>query len=129
MNSSAIPDDIRRYVIQCVPSVPYIEAVLLMRDSGPAVWPASLLGRRLYLREEDASRLLAKLQIDGIVVQQLGAEPGYRYAPSSPDLERLWEQLAVVYARNLIEVSTLIHTKPTAKAQMLANAFMWRKEK
>lgn len=129
MNSSEIPDDIRRYVIQCVPSVPYIEAVLLMREGAASSWAADLLGRRLYLTEEDTLRLLARLQADGIVISVAGSDSKYRYAPNSPDLERIWTELAVVYARNLIEVSTLIHAKPAGKAQLLADAFVWRKEK
>lgn len=127
--TSAIPDDIRRYLIQCVPSVPYIEAVLLMRDGADALWSAGLLGRRLYLVEEEAARLLDRLRADGIIASEAGSDGGYRYAPASPKLSNIWDQLAVVYARNLIEVSTLIHTKTSGKAQMLADAFVWRKEK
>jgi len=88
-----------------------------------------MLGRRLYLNEEDALLLLAKLHGDGIVQSQTDLERGYRFAPATPELERIWTELAVVYARNLIEVSTLIHTRPVGKAKMLAEAFVWRKEK
>jgi len=127
--SSAIPDDIRRYLIQCVPSVPYIEAILLMRDGADAAWSASSLGRRLYLADEDAALLLARLKADSLVSIVPGAERHYRFAPATQELERIWSQLAVVYARNLIEVSTLIHMNSVGKAQILANAFVWRKEK
>ena len=121
-----IPDDIRRYLVQCVPSVPYIEAALLMRENRKAEWQPDLLARRLYLGTDEATRLLFRLHADGLVS---AAAAGYRFAPASEDLEKVWEQLAVVYAHHLIEVSTLIHTKPSGTAQILAEAFVWRKDK
>ncbi len=121
-----IPDDIRRYLIQCVPSVPYIEAVLLLREDRQEEWLPESLARRLYLGTDDAARLLSRLQADGVVA---GTASGYRYAPATETLDQLWDRLALVYAHHLIEVSTLIHTKPSGTAQILADAFVWRKEK
>jgi len=129
MSPGPIPDDLRRYLIQCVPTVPFIEAALLMRDSRDQLWQPEALARRLYLGEEDTKRLLSSLLDGGIVALHAGVPTGYRYAPASADLEELWERLAVVYTHNLIEVSTLIHTKPSGTARILADAFKWRKGK
>lgn len=129
MANSPIPDNIRRYVIQCVPSVPYLEALLLMRERPTVFWQAEVLGRRLYLGEQDTARLLLKLHADGLVARDPGDRTAYRFAPVSPELEDIWAELAAVYARNLIEVSTLIHTRPAGKAKILADAFVWRKGK
>ncbi|HEY0587782.1 MAG TPA: hypothetical protein VGD52_16730 [Pseudoduganella sp.] len=126
---SPVPDDIRRFVIQRVPSVPYIEAVLLMRDNRHCAWSAAVLARRLYLGLEETTQLLERLRADQLVVEEGGNGPGFRYAPASPEVEGIWDRLAVVYAQHLIEVSTLIHTRPAGKAQMLADAFVWRKGK
>jgi hypothetical protein len=129
MSSTSIPDDIRRYVFQCIPSVPYLEAVLLLRERRDLAWQPELLARRLYLGTEETLRLLGRMQADGLVALEGGDTPGYRYAPSSGDLGQLWDRLAQVYAHHLIEVSTIIHSKPSGKAQLLADAFVWRKEK
>lgn len=129
MKNSAIPDDIRRYVMQRIPSVPYLEAVILMRGAPGAAWSPGLLAERLYTDEEAAAKLLAQLVADGIVQASLGATTTFSYAPASPDLVRVLDELASVYRRNLIEVSTLIHSKAVGKAQILADAFVWRKEK
>jgi hypothetical protein len=111
--------------MQCVPSVPYIEAVLLMRESRQP-WQADALARRLYLGVDDAEQLLARMRVDGLVAEEAG---GLKYGPNAPELDDLWNRLAVVYAQQLIEVSTLIHTKTSGKAQILADAFVWRKGK
>ena len=41
---SAIPDDVRRFILTSVPSVPYLEAMLLLRGEPQAAWDASALG-------------------------------------------------------------------------------------
>lgn len=129
MSAESIPDDLRRYILQCVPSVPYIEAVLLMRTNRDTPWTPELLARRLYLPGDDTLRLMSKLLTDGVVAQGPGDVAGYQYAPSSDELRSIWDRMAVVYAHHLIEVSTLIHSKPSGKAKILADAFVWRKEK
>lgn len=129
MNSTSIPDDIRRYVIHRVPSVPYLEAILLLRENRQQAWPPEQVARRLYLGEADALKLLVELQADGIVAQEAGQPAAYRFAPQSGELDELLARLATVYAHNLIAISTLIHSKTSGKAQLLADAFVWRKEK
>jgi hypothetical protein len=129
MSNTSIPDDIRRYVIHRVPSVPYLEAILLLRENRQQVWQSDQVARRLYLGEAEAAKLLARLQEDGIVTEQAGQPGRYHYAPATGELDELLARLASVYAHNLIAISTLIHSKTTGNAQVLADAFVWRKEK
>lgn len=129
MTNTNIPDDIRRYVLQRVPSVPYLEAILLLREHRQQAWLPDQVARRLYLGEGEALKLLMRLHDDGIVAERAGQQGGYFYAPASSELEELLSRLATVYAHNLIAISTLIHSKTSGKAQMLADAFVWRKEK
>lgn len=127
MESSAIPDDVRRYIVQCVPSVPYLEAVTLMSADAALGWDALSLAQRLYLDEAQAADLLGQLRGAGVV--QPDAQGGWHYVPSSPQLADLLARLVAVYARNLVEISTLVHSKSKRKAQLFAEAFVWRKDK
>lgn len=117
-----IPDDIRRFIVQCIPSVPFLEAVLLLRDNRHA-WDAAALAARLYLRDDAAAALLAELERAGFVVDGDGA---YTYAPRGEHLAAVVDALADVYRRHLVEVATLIHSKSHRKAQAFADAFVWR---
>lgn len=128
MTAPTIPDDVRRFVLQCIPSVPYLEAVLLVRDRSQPSWSAAQLAQRLYLREEAAAELLLSMQQSGIVRADGPDQAPYRYAPGSADLHQLLERLAQVYASHLIDVSKLIHSKSHRKAQLFADAFIWKKE-
>ena len=51
------------------------------------------------------------------------ASPG-----SPPALHALIDQLAALYAHNLVGVTHLIHSKLNKKAQQFADAFIWQKD-
>lgn len=51
------------------------------------------------------------------------ASPG-----SPPALHALIDQLAALYAHNLVGVTHLIHSKLNKKAQQFADAFKWQKD-
>ncbi|WP_395399304.1 hypothetical protein ACHMW6_20155 [Pseudoduganella sp. UC29_106] len=127
MDASNIPDDVRRYIVQCVPSVPYLEAITLMSANAEATWDARLLAQRLYLDEPRAETLLQELRAAGIATAD--ADGRWRYAPSSPQLAELLARVVDIYARHLVEVSTLVHSKSNRKARLFADAFVWRKDK
>jgi len=55
-------------------------------------------------------------------------EAGLRYAPATPELARLLDELAALYAKDLIAVTNIIHSKTGRKAQQFADAFKWRKD-
>jgi len=129
MDKPSIPEDLRRFVLTSIPSVPFLEALLLMRADPAQAWRRETLARRLYVREKMAEGLLADLCTAGIAVQcdDAGAD-GYRYGPSDAGLRERIDLLADVYATHLVEVTHLIHSSLDRKAQQFADAFKWRKD-
>jgi Mn-dependent DtxR family transcriptional regulator len=130
MDSRPIPDDVTRFILLSVPSVPYLEAMLLLRRDTRQAWDPARLAQRLYLSDSAAQTLLAELHASGIleVADPDARMPLYRYHPRSEELRQMIDRLAEVYAKNLIEISNLIHSKISKKAQQFADAFMWRKD-
>ena len=128
MTHPSIPDDVRRFIQQCIPSVPFLEAVLLVRDNTGRGWSSAQLAQRLYLSEEAAATLLHGMQQAGIVRADGAPAAPYHYGPSTPELQHIVDRLAQVYASHLIDVSQLIHSKSHRKAQVFADAFIWKKE-
>ena len=61
MTASHIPDDVRRFLLGAIPSVPHLEALLLVRAEPDEPWTAARLARRLYVDENGAARLLRDL--------------------------------------------------------------------
>jgi hypothetical protein len=126
MTSSELPPDLRRFILTSVPSVPYLEAVLLLRADAEQAWGAAQLARRLYVPEQTGAELLALLRDSGVASGH--TSPGsIRYAPA-PELRELIDQLAAAYAHDLVAVTRLIHSRIDRRAQQFADAFRFRKE-
>jgi hypothetical protein len=127
MSQDAIPPDLRRFILAKLPSVPHLEALLLLRER-PEGLGYDMLAARLYVTTATAARLSAELEQASLVhVEATGA--GARYAPQSDDVRDTVDRLAAVYARNVVAVSHLIHSTIDRKASQFANAFRMRKER
>jgi hypothetical protein len=125
MSLPELPADVRRFILTSIPSVPYLEAVLLLRAEPHVTWDASQLARRLYVPERTATELLVLLRESGIA-QGTGDGP-VRYAPPA-ELADLLDRTAQAYAVNLVGVTDLIHSRIDRRAQQFADAFRFRKE-
>ncbi|MBL0418979.1 hypothetical protein JI739_01345 [Ramlibacter sp. AW1] len=129
MRRPELPPDLRRFIATSIPSVPYLEAVLLLRAEPSTAWTASTMARRLYLPEADAARLLADAAEAGMAQVSSGTQdPIYGYAPSTPELAQVLDRLAAHYAVDLVTVTDLIHSKVEKRAQQFADGFRWRKD-
>jgi hypothetical protein len=125
-----IPEDIRRFVLTSIPSVPHLEALLLLRSAANDFWSAATLAERLYIGEKLAHTLLLDLCRAGMIAPRddVNDTISYRYQPSTAALRATIDSLAELYARQLVEVTHLIHSKLDRKAQQFADAFKWRKD-
>jgi hypothetical protein len=128
MTKADIPDEIRRFILTSVPSVPYLEAVLLLRNEPNAGWDAPRLARRLYLAEARAAELLAELAAAGVAEAAPDPPGSCRFNPATPQLAAMLDQLARIYAANLVGVTDLIHSRVEKRAQQFADGFRWRKD-
>ncbi|MET0858335.1 MAG: hypothetical protein ABWY27_16410 [Telluria sp.] len=129
-DQSPIPEDLRRFVLTGIPSVPFLEALLLLRADAERIWRCSDVAERLYIRDRAAQALLEQLCHAGMA-RECGANAdaqAWRYDPATPAAADLIDRLAELYSRQLVQVTTLIHSKLDRKAQQFANAFTWRKD-
>jgi hypothetical protein len=125
MTPSHIPDDVRRFLLGAIPSVPHLEALLLLRAEQSEPWTAARLARRLYVDEAAAAPLLRDLHAAGLL-QPTGH--GYRFGPADDALSGTIAELDAVYSRHVVEVAELIHSSSDRKALRFADAFRLRKE-
>lgn len=125
-----IPENIRRFVLTSIASVPHLEALLLLRLDEGEFWSDGRLAERLYISEKVAHGLMAELCRAGMIEPRAGAGRAisYRYQPSSTALRHTIDELAGLYALQLVEITHLIHSKLDRKAQQFADAFTWRKK-
>ncbi|OON62967.1 hypothetical protein B0920_05970 [Massilia sp. KIM] len=128
MTNPPIPEDLRRFVLTSIPSVPFLEALLLLRGAPGEPWRGETLARRLYISDKVAQGLLDELCTAGVARRcDPPQQDAYCYAPGELLRERI-DLLAEFYARHLVEITNLIHSTLDRKAQRFANAFRFRKD-
>lgn len=87
------------------------------------------MANRLYIDRKQTAELLARLDADGSVTIAREEDPVYRYQPATPHKQQMVDFLAVIYAKHLVPITNLIHTKPKNRVQEFADAFRLRKDK
>ena len=128
MTTPAIPDDLRRFILTSVPSVPYLEAILLLQrrarhgldgaTAGAAALPAR--GARptscwgAFMRPASSPRAQRR--------------SGPLRTRRSRRLAAMLERLAQLYAADLVAVTDLIHSSVDRRAFQFADAFRLRKD-
>lgn len=126
MSRAELAPEMRRFILTSIPSVPFLEAVLLLRSERGRSWRAADVARRLYLPEERAGEILADVARAGLA--EATAEGAFRYLPVSEQLAALMDALAAQYALDVVAVSELIHSRGDRLAQHFADAFRWNKD-
>ena len=120
-----LPQDVRRFILTSVPSVPFLEALLLLRSAPQSIWHPAQLAGRLYLPERQAAELLRALADAGLATDR--GDNAYAYAVA-PDRAELLDRVAHAYAANLVGVTDLIHSRVDKRAHQFADAFRLRKD-
>lgn len=124
MDSYLIPDDVRRFVLTSIASVPHLEALLLMRAT-PGDWQVAKVAERLYISEKSAEKLLDDLCSAGML---LCDDVNYRYHPETDAMRNTIDEVARTYSQNLVAMTNLIHSSVERKAHQFADAFNLRKK-
>jgi hypothetical protein len=128
-NQDAIPADIRRFILTSIDSVPHLEAILLLCCDPKTPWDAKMMAQSLYISEKKAEEILGNLAASGFTTPTSQETPAtYQFKPASPALQEILTRLRDIYAKNLVEVTNLIHSKTSKQAQELGDAFKWQKE-
>ena len=125
MAKPPLPDEIRRFVLTSIPSVPYLEALLLLRSQEQQAWRTPDVARRLYVPDALAAELLQSLHASGLVDME---GESFRYAPRQEATRATIDQLQQLYATRLVEITSLIHTRLEKRALQFADAFRWKKK-
>lgn len=128
MRKLEISDDVRRFVLTSVPSVPFMEAMLVFRARRGERLTTSNIGERLYMSEEGAAGIVAQLVAARIIRPAETDRASHQFAPESDELAEVLDRVASCYSSNLIEMTDLIHAKTGRNARRFADAFRLRKD-
>jgi hypothetical protein len=128
VTTEPIPEELRRFIHTSVPSVPFVEALLLFREASERGESLSVdqIARGLYVSDRHAAAIVEELYTARIV-ESVGDRGAYRYAPGAQLAQHL-DGLAKFYRSRLVEVTSLIHSRTGRMAQQFADAFRLRKD-
>lgn len=118
--------DVDRFILDRVESVPHLEALLLVWRARPQTWSVEAMAKRLWVKPEGAKGILDDLERDSLLIRLSGEE---KYA-CHPDTEtdRLLDAVYDSYRREMIRISTMIHSKASRPIREFARAFRLKKD-
>ena len=120
--------EVRQFLLDQIDSVPHLEALLLLWNTRPRLWQADELARRLYVDREVALRLLQDLARQQLIDSDAGSPERYCYRDDPADRSRLIGMVDETYRRQIVRVSTLIHSKASSPVRDFARAFRFTRE-
>lgn len=113
-----------RFVIEEIDSVPHLEALLLLWNSRPKRWLPEEMVKALYLTTEYTQSVLQELVNRKLASSEAGR---YAYEPD-PERDKVIEALDRVYRREIIRISNMIHSKASPAVRAFARAFRLKKD-
>lgn len=128
MAGEKIRDDVARLLATRIQSVIELEVLLYLRRNPGQELTAAAIARAMYIDPAGAAGVLEALQRRGFLAAGAGAEPTFRYQPSSPELARALDELDRIYAERRVTIISLIFSKPNESLRMFSDAFRFRKD-
>jgi len=116
MSPTETDNEVRRFIINAVDSIPFLEALLLLFREQKE-WNADNLGKRLYVNKTKAQNLLTQLESANLIALKDGENLIYQYQQDHDAKDRLIAKVESAYAKNLIEITKMIHDKKDAVKQ------------
>ncbi len=127
MEQVPLPEDVRRFVVERIDTVPHLEALLLLWENRTKSWTEHEVAARVYVVLDVARRILRDLECQHLVMP--APLPGaYVYDPRWDESGEAMERVATTYRRHLVPIATLIHSKASPGIREFARAFRLKKE-
>jgi hypothetical protein len=119
------PNDVDRFILDEIDTVPQLEALLLLWKSRPKVWRLEELAAALYVSPEETLHILEPLVARTLVSVTDAKECAYL----SGGRDALIAAVDETYRRELIRISRMIHAKAPSAVREFARAFIFKKDR
>ena len=126
-NDADIPDDVRKFVLGAIDSVPHLEALLLFWERRPGHWTERQLARTLFVDATATRRIIGTLLRRGWI-KPCASGAGFEFDHSWDPDGAFMPRLADTYRTRLVRVATLIHSNASSAIRDFAKAFDLKKD-
>jgi hypothetical protein len=117
------------FILDHIDSVPHLEALMLFWNSRPVGWTCEEIASRLYAPPEQVLALLRDLVRLHLVQESAAAPAKFSYFPRSEEQNDLMQRVDEAHRRDLVRISTMVHSKASSPVREFARAFRFRKER
>lgn len=117
------------FIQEHMDSVPHLEALVLLWNSRPVGWTCEELASRLYIPPEKVRDLLRDLVRMELIAESRGQPLKYSYFQRSEQQNEMMQMVDAAYRRDLIRISTMIHSRAPSAVREFARAFRFKKER
>jgi hypothetical protein len=125
---SHISDEARRLIADRISSAEMLEILLLLAGAPERGWTADEVSRQVFTVPAAAIASLEGLVGQGLAASDGAANPTYRFAPATPELERQVAALASAYRQSRVAVIQLVFARPSDPLRSFADAFRMRRD-
>lgn len=117
-----------RFVLEQIDTVPHLEAMLLLFNSRPKAWSTDEMAKSLYVRNEVASRILDNLLHRNLIAVSPDQSDGFFYSADDEGQNKLLHDVDAIYRKEVVRISSMIHSKASAGVRDFARAFRFEKD-
>jgi len=124
-DQNPIRNDVDRFIFDEIDSVPHLEALLLLWNTRPRQWSIDELARYLYIPGDRTRQIIRDLQQRDLVLcdsDRCAYHSTESRDPLIAEMDRTWR-------RELVRISTMIHSKASPAVRDFARAFRLKKDK
>ncbi|HZB88143.1 MAG TPA: hypothetical protein VE291_05760 [Terracidiphilus sp.] len=118
-----------RFVLEQIDSVPHLEALLLLFNSRPKTWSTEEMAKSLYVRNEVASKILDSLLHRKLVAASHEKSDLFFYSSDDEARNAMLQDVDAIYRKEVVRISSMIHSKASAGVRDFARAFRLKKDK
>ena len=116
-----------RFIIEQIDTVPHLEALLLLFNTQPRAWSTEEMANSLYVRADIAIRILDSLLQRNLIARD-SKSPDVFYSAADENRNRLLEAVDAIYRKEVVRVSSMIHSKGSAGVRDFARAFRIKRD-
>ncbi|HKV27324.1 MAG TPA: hypothetical protein VJN90_03485 [Candidatus Acidoferrales bacterium] len=114
---------VEQFILNEIDSVPHLEALLMLCNGPGREWRVDEMAKALYVPLEVGQKILQSLAQRGLIAAVPAESETYVYVSQSEEKDTLLRAVDATYRRELVRVSTMIHSKASPAVREFARAF------
>lgn len=124
MTSGAIANDVERFLLDSIDTIPHLEALLLIFQAPASSWAVDEVAARIYVTQKEAGAILEDLARRSLIARVEQVPAKYQFVGRSEAQTQFLQTVADTYRTQLVRVTRLVHSNASSQVRDFARAFL-----